>query len=107
MTATLARIGSLAHVEQVDTVDLSEGGAGIVGSGRFQVGDVVVLTVDTDDLGIGYQGLIVGRHEADGSGEPGRQLLNIAFKTMKDDTLKSLQRLLTRHGTGADDGAGT
>jgi hypothetical protein len=100
LTATLARIGTLAHVEEVDTVDLSEGGAGIMASDRFQVGDVVVLTVGSEDVDIGYQGLVVGRHPADEETGRGRQLLNIAFKTMRDDTLRSLQRLLQTHGTG-------
>ena len=99
LAATLARIGTLPHVEQVDTVDLSEGGAGILGSDRFQVGDVVVLTVGSVELDIGYQGLVVGRRPEGDDTDTRRQLLNVAFKTMKDDTLRSLQRLVETYGT--------
>ena len=42
LDASLTRIGVNAHDEPVKTVDLSEGGAGIVGTDRFNVGDVVV-----------------------------------------------------------------
>ena len=96
LQATLTRVGGRGYSQDVRTVDLSEGGAGIVAPDGFNVGDVVILTVGSVDVEIGYQGLVVGRRE-DAPTEDG-QVLNIAFKTMRDEMLRSLQALLARHG---------
>lgn len=91
LSATLTRVGRRAQVEDVATVDLSEGGAGVEASEAFAVGDVVVLSVAAEGVSIEHQGLVVGRRPADAEG---RTVVNIAFKTMSDQTLRSLRRLL-------------
>jgi hypothetical protein len=98
LDATLTRVGGRGYVEPVQTVDLSEGGAGILATETFNVGDVVVLSVGSQGMSVDYQGLVVGRR-----GQDDGQLLNLAFKTLPAEAVKALERLLA---ATADQGRG-
>lgn len=91
--ATLTRIGGRSLVDHVRTFDLSEGGAGIVASKPFNVGDVVVLGIVAGSLSIDYQGLVVGRR----AGDAGTQVLNVAFKTVDPQSVVDLRRIIELH----------
>lgn len=95
LAATLTRVGGRAQVETVDTVDISEGGAGVVAPNRFNVGDVVVLSVESGGVSVEHQGLVVGSRPAGRS----RRTVNIAFKTMSDQTLRALRQLVATQGS--------
>lgn len=93
-------MGGRAQVEDVQTVDLSEGGAGVEAPSGFGVGDVVVLSVDGGNVAVEHQGLVVGTRPGAGAG---RTLVNIAFKSMGEETARSLRRLLAAHAGTADE----
>jgi hypothetical protein len=91
VTTRCRRAGGRTHDEEVQTIDLSEGGAGILGSDRFAVGDVVDLQLEVDGRPLDYRGLIVGSRPAD---VPGKLLHNVAFRTLDDARIGSLRSLL-------------
>lgn len=90
LPAILTRIGRRPTEGRGTTVDLSVGGAAILSSGAFAVGDVVVVSVLGPGVSVEQQGLVVGR-QADPAGGAA---LNIAFKTVDDATAADLERLL-------------
>jgi hypothetical protein len=90
LPAVLTRIGRRPTESRGTTVDLSVGGAAILSSGEFSVGDVVVVSVLGPGVSVEQQGLIVGRL----ADPAGGAALNIAFKTVDDATAADLERLL-------------
>lgn len=95
LTLECRRAGGRSHDEQVRTVDLSEGGAGIIASDRFGVGDVIDLRLGAGGSVTDYRGLIVGSHPAD---VPGKVVHNVAFKTLDDERVRLLRQLVREHG---------
>jgi hypothetical protein len=91
LTTTCRRAGGRAHDEQVQTIDLSEGGAGILASDRFGVGDVIDLTLAVEGRDFDYRGLIVGSRPTD---VPGKVVHNVAFRTLDELRVQPLRRLL-------------
>ena len=87
---TIERVGGRPCSGSGSTVDLSEGGARLLGPAAFVVGDVVRVTLTGDDVAVEQQGLVVGRQETDG----GQVKLNIAFKTLDERGTIDLRRLI-------------
>jgi hypothetical protein len=59
------------------TVDLSDGGARLVGPAAFAVGDVVRVSIPRGDTTLEHRGLVVGRQPK----SSGLATLNVAFRT--------------------------
>ena len=78
------------------TVDLSEGGARLVGPAGFAVGDVVVVTITSDDISIEHQALVVGRQANDAD----TATLNLAFKTVGERGTAEIRRLIEARTDG-------
>lgn len=94
LPAVVTRIGKRPCEARATTVDLSIGGAALLTTSDFAVGDVVVVSVLGPDVSVEQQGLIVGC-----SADPaGGAALNIAFKTVDDATAADLERLLPPEG---------
>lgn len=72
------------------TIDLSEGGARLVGPASLAVGDVVRVTITGGDVRVEQQGLVVG-HEPAANDEA---TLNIAFKSLDEREVVDLRRLI-------------
>lgn len=90
LAATVERIGGRALSGAGTTLDISEGGARLVGPAAFAVGDVVKVMLTGDDVAIEQQGLVVGR--TDGTG--GQATLHVAFKSLDEDRSIDLRRLI-------------
>jgi hypothetical protein len=90
LPAQLVRVGGRALAGSASTVDLSEGGARLVGPATFAVGDVVVVTIASGDLSIEHQGLIVGRQPLAAAAAT----LHVAFKTVEEEARRNIRRLI-------------
>lgn len=95
LTVGCRRAGGRTHDEQVTTVDLSEGGAGIIASDRFGIGDVIDLRLEVDGTPVDVRGLIVGSRPAP---QPGKVVHNVAFRSLDDVGAAPLRRLLATQG---------
>lgn len=92
LSVTVEKIGGRAISGAGSTIDISEGGARLVGPAALVVGDVVRVTLTGSDVSVEQQGLVVGRQEA----ARGQATLNIAFKTLDDQRTIDLRRLIDR-----------
>lgn len=90
LSATVERVGGRPLADTASTVDLSEGGARLLGPAAFAVGDVVRVTITSGDLAIERQALIVGRTASTGK----KATLNVAFKSPESSDIDELRRLL-------------
>jgi hypothetical protein len=86
LPATVTRVGGRALEATGSTLDLSEGGAQVSGAAGFSVGDVVVVSITGDGIAVANQGLVVGASPA---GD-----LHVAFKSLDDDAVVDLRKLL-------------
>ena len=92
LPVTLERVGGRPLTGEASTVDLSAGGARLVGPAAFAVGDVVHLTITGKDMSLEHQGLIVERRPTTGK----RATLHVAFRTLGESETLDLRRLLER-----------
>ena len=92
LPATIERVVGRALAGPATTVDLSEGGARLVGPGGFAVGDVVRVSITGDDVGIEHQGLVVGRTTEKATSKTAT--LHVAFKSLDEPTTIDLRRLI-------------
>ena len=91
LSGSIERVGGRATVSgPATTVDLSEGGVRLKGPAAFAVGDVVRVTINSGDLSVEHQGLVVGREAVSTK----LATLRIAFKTPDERTSIDLRRLM-------------
>ena len=90
LSVTVEKIGGRSVSGAGSTIDLSEGGARLLGPAALAVGDVVLVTLTGADLSVEQQGLVVGRT----GGTRGQATLNVAFKTLDDERTIDLRRLI-------------
>lgn len=96
LDATIERISGRSFAAPAATIDLSEGGARLTGPAAFGVGDVVRVTITTEDISVENQGLIVGRQPGSG----GQATLNVAFRTPDEEQAAKLRRVINSDSEG-------
>lgn len=89
--ATLERVTGRPLAGNGSTIDLSIGGARLVGPSAFAVGDVVRLALAGDGVTIEHQGLVVGKQDG-----PSKSMatLHVAFKSLDEQKTIDLRRLI-------------
>ena len=90
LTVQLERLGAGGHTGTAHTRDLSERGARLVGPDAFGVGDVVLVTINSGEVPLAVQGLVVGSKPHLGRDA----MLNVAFKTLSDEDRAKLRKLV-------------
>ena len=91
LPATIERVTGRPLAGEGSTVDLSIGGARLVGPSGFAVGDVVRIAISGDGVTIEHQGLVVGRQEGK---TKSKATLHVAFKSLDEQTTIDLRRLI-------------
>jgi hypothetical protein len=89
LDATVTRLGNRALLKPVSVVDLSLGGALVQGTERLSIGDVIVLTIQSAEVTVEHQGLVVGQRHSGA-----HTLINVAFKTPDERAAAELRRLI-------------
>ena len=92
LDATVERVAGRPLAGPASTIDVSEGGARLLGPVALTVGDVVRVSIRRGDLTVERQALIVGRQSAPGS--PDQAMLNVAFKTPGYTDTGDLRRII-------------
>jgi hypothetical protein len=91
LQGTIARVAGPPLSGAGVTVDLSDGGARLVGPAAFVVGDVVRISIAEGETMIEHQGLVVGRQ----STSTGLATLNVAFRTTPSNDTIDLRGLVS------------
>jgi len=90
LVASLERLGLRPEFGEASTVDLSEGGARLVGPGTFAVGDVVRVIISSGGVAVENQALVVARQP----GPDDLATINVAFRQPAEHQVPDLRRLM-------------
>ena len=91
LEGTITRAAGRALTGPSATIDLSEGGARLLGPSGFVVGDVVRVAITRGDTAVERQGLVVRCEPA----SRGRSTLHVAFRTTEHRDTVDLRALIS------------